>query len=249
MRRETLVSDSTQVGMPSGGHSLGEDSVLRNFLTAWAKELILPRARIPVIRPEPRPMPDAYRWAITGALTGAVALLCAGHWFWLQSQEKSLTAALVRAEAPAKLSQTLRSETGDLEKQLVVVNEEIASMRSLLDDWKDGVTREHRRHAALLGALLTNTPPGLMIHTITEKPGDLRLLGVSLTSASLGFGTGVAAGLEPFFWTIDPPRRRAMALTDEGGPWQLEWLLRPYGKSAGTTNLPIGVTAAAALGR
>lgn len=246
MHRETLVSDPAWLtAAGAGSQSLDEDQVLRTFLSAWAKELALPRARIPIVRPAPRPMPASARWSIAGGLLLATGTLCLVHWFWLDRQIKSLEARVKDAQRPAQQLQALRTETAELEKQYAIVNEEITSMKSLLDDWKNGVTREHRRHAALLGSLLNHTPANLMIESITEKPGDLRISGVSMTSDSPGFGTGLSSGMEPYFWTIDPPRRRALGLADDGGPWHLEWVLRPYGRSATLTNrIPTGLPAA-----
>jgi len=41
-----------------------------------------------------------------------------------------------------------------------------------------------------------------------------------------GFATNVASAVEPFGWRIEPPRRRALNLAADGGPWQLDWSLR-----------------------
>ena len=246
MHRETLVSDPAWLASAGGNpdQSLDDEKVVKTFLTGWAKELLLPRARIPIVRPPPRPIPSGYLWAIGGTIAGAAALVCTAHWFWLQAQERNLKAMIIKAEEPALKIAGLRTQTTALEKQIEIVNEEINSLKSLLEDWKDGVTLEHRRHAALLATLLTNTPPGLMLETIEEKPGDLHLTGISVTPESVGFGTSIAAGLEPFHWTIDPPHRKALWLENDGGPWQLDWSIRPYGR-AGTlsSNLPPGVNA------
>lgn len=245
MHRETLVSDPAWLASAGGSadQSLDEEKVARTFLTGWAKELQLPRARVPIIRPAPRPMPVSYLWTMGGVIAGAATLVCTAHWFWLQAQERNLVAGIKKAEEPTLKIQGLRTQTGVLDKQMEIVNEEIASLKSLLEDWKDGVTLEHRRHAALLATLLTNTPPGLMLESIQEKPGELRLTGISVTPESVGFGTAVAAGLEPFRWTIDPPHRKALWLENDGGPWQLDWSIRPYGRSGLSSNLPPGVNA------
>ena len=237
MHRETLVSDPAWLGAAGGGHSLDEELVLRSFLTAWAKELLLPQPRIPIIRPPARPIAASTRWAIAGGLLAASTAVCLSHWFWLDRQVRQLEREVREAQRPAQQLQALRGETSDLEKQLGIATEEIASLRSLLDDWKDGVTREHRRHAALLGGLMSHTPAGLMIDGIEERPNNLRVSGLSMTAESPGFGIGLSGIMENFFWTIDPPRRRALGLAEDGGPWRLEWLLRPYGRSAGATNL------------
>ncbi len=245
MHRETLVSDPSWLSAAGGGQSLDEEQVLRTFLTAWAKELSLTRSRVPVVRPAARPMPAASRWAIGGGLAAAALLVCGGHWLLSDRHIKSLELEIKEAQKPAQLMQSLMTVTADLDKQLTIVNEEITSMKSLLDDWKNGVTREHRRHATLLDSLLNNTPASLMIESITEKPGDLRVTGISMTAESPGFGNGIAASMEQYQWTLDPPHRRAMNLAEDGGPWQLQWVLRPYVKPGlSATNLPSGATAA-----
>ena len=49
MHRESLVSDAAWLASAgAGSQSLDEEQVLRTFLTAWAKELSLPRPRIPI---------------------------------------------------------------------------------------------------------------------------------------------------------------------------------------------------------
>lgn len=232
MHRETLVADPTWLSAAGGGQSLDEEQVLRTFLTAWAKELSLPRSRIPIVRPAARPMPASSRWAIGGGMAAVAALVCGAHWLLTDNRIKTMEQELKEAQKPAQTMQSLVTVTADLDKQLIIVNEELASIKSLLDDWKDGVTREHRRHATLLDSLLNNTPAGLMIESISEKPGLLRLTGISMTPESPGFGNGIAASMDPFDWTLDPPYRRALNLAENGGPWQLQWVLRPYRNAA-----------------
>ena len=70
MHRETLFSDPAGA-LVDGGQSLEEEAVLRTFLTAWAKELLLPTPRVPIVRPTARPMAESTRWIITGGLAAA----------------------------------------------------------------------------------------------------------------------------------------------------------------------------------
>jgi len=229
--RETLVADPAWLRIAgSEGPSLSEESVLRTFLAGWALELSQPQARVPIIRPAPRPMAASTRGSISGGLLLATCLLCLMHWFWLARQIRSLEQQGHEAQQPSRQWQALRTETGELEKQLSLRETEIVRTRELLEDWTHGVAREHRRHATLLGSLMLHAPASLMITSVTEQANHLRITGVSMTSESPGFGTGLATAMEPFFWHLEPPRRLALGWMNNGGPWQLEWSLRPQAR-------------------
>ena len=57
----------------------------------------------------------------------------------------------------------------------------------------------------------------------------------------------VAAAVEPFGWRIEPPRRRALNIAPDGGPWQLDWSLKTVIQNPGivvgaATNVPATVS-------
>lgn len=237
--RETLVADPVWLrAARSDGQSLDEEPVLRSFLAAWALELSQPQARVPIIRPAPRPMAESTRCSLAGGLLLATSLLCLMHWFWLARQIRSLEERGREAQQPSRQWQALRTETGELEKQLSQMDTEVVRTRELLEDWTHGVAREQRRHARLLSSLMLHAPASLMITSVTEQAGHLRITGVSMTSESPGFGTGLASTMEPFFWNLEPPRRLALGWMDNGGPWQLEWTLRPQARRADESKRP-----------
>lgn len=242
--RETLAADPAWLASLGGGQSLEDEPVLRTYLGAWARELLLNRVRVPLLRPAPRPMAASTRWAIGGGLTAAALVACTGHWLFTQAKIRGLEAELKAAQRPAAQLQALVAEATELGRQLTSVTDQSRNLKGLLEDWKDGVTREHRRHAVLLEGLVHHTPANLMIESISEKPGELRISGISMTPESPGFANGLAASMEPFQWTIDPPRRRALNLAPDGGPWALQWLLRPNGRPDTNAPAPAGATAA-----
>jgi hypothetical protein len=87
----------------------------------------------------------------------------------------------------------------------------------------------------LLLTLAQSTPPDLAIITIEEYSGEVHLTGLSMTPDVPGFATNVASAVEPFGWRIEPPRRRALNLTPDGGPWQLDWSLRTMIQNPGAS--------------
>lgn len=160
-------------------------------------------------------MADSTRGSISGGLLLVTILLCLMHWFWLARQIRSLEQQGREAQQPSRQWQALRTETGELEKQLSLMEAEFVRTRELLKDWTHGVAREHRRHATLLGSLMLHAPASLMITSVSEHANHLRIAGVSMTSDSPGFGTGLATTMKPSFWNLDPPRRMALGVDGE----------------------------------
>lgn len=132
----------------------------------------------------------------------------------------------MEAEAPTKKLAEHTAFANSLQLQLEQVRREAQELRELREFWKDTLDKEHRRHATLLLTLAQATPPDLAIITIDEFSGELHLTGLSMTPDVPGFATNVASAVEPFGWRIEPPRRRALNLAADGGPWQLDWSLR-----------------------
>lgn len=249
--RAVMVADSSLIQYADGPTvSLDEEMILKTWLQEWAMELTGERTRMPVVRPAPKPMPDAQRVALAASLALAAGAVCVGHFFFMQHKEKVLRRELVDAERPAKELAEHSARANGLQTQLEQVRREAQELRELREFWKDTLDKEHRRHATLLLTLAQATPPDLAIVTIDEYAGELHLTGLSMTPDVPGFATNVAAAVEPFGWRIEPPRRRALNLSSDGGPWQLDWSLRTIIQNPGVvmappTNAPATVSAEA----
>lgn len=226
--RAVMVADSSMIQYANGPTvSLDEDPVLRGWLWQWAAELTSDRVRIPLVRPAPKPMPDAQRWTLAAGLALGAAGICATHHFVLRHQERSLERELVRVQQPAKVMAAERARADRLHTEFERLTREMVEIHDLRQFWKDTLDKEHRRHATLLAALAAATPSEVAITAIDEGSGEVHLAGLSLTSEVAGFATNVATAMEPFGWRIEPPRRRALNLAADGGPWVLDWSLRP----------------------
>ncbi len=225
--RVVMVADSSLIQFADGPTtSLDEELFLKTWLLEWATELMAERTRMPLVRPTPKPMPDAQRVALAASLALAAGAVCVGHYFFMQHREKVLRRELFEAERPAKEMAEHSKRANALQSELEHSRGEARELRDLREFWKDTLDREHRRHATLLLTLAQATPPELAIVTIDEYAGELHLTGLSMTPDVPGFATNVAAAVEPFGWRIEPPRRRALNLAADGGPWQLDWSLR-----------------------
>lgn len=242
--RAVMVADSSLIQYAEGPSlSLDEESVLRQWLTEWAVELAGDRVRVPLVRPAPRPMPDSQRLALAVALALTAGGICVGHYFFLQARDRMLRGELEKAEAPTKLLAAFKAQANTLQTELESVRRESRELRDLREFWKDTLDKEHRRHATLLATLARATPADLAIVTINEHAGELHVTGLSMTPDVPGFATNVAAAVEPFGWRIEPPRRRALNLAPDGGPWKLDWSLRTTARFPGVdpaskTNAP-----------
>jgi hypothetical protein len=225
--RAVMVADSSLIQYADGPTvSLDEEMVLKSWLQEWATDLTGERSRMPLVRPAPKPMPDAQRVALAASLALAAGAICVGHFFFMQHRDRVLRRELMEAEAPSKRLAEHTAAANSLQGQLEQVRREAQELRELREFWKDTLDKEHRRHATLLLTLAQATPPDLAIITIDEYSGELHLTGLSMTPDVPGFATNVASAVEPFGWRIEPPRRRALNLAADGGPWQLDWSLR-----------------------
>ena len=233
IRRQRWVSGARFAG-GGGNPALDDETILRAFLTGWADELSNAIKRVPIVRPTKPPIGAATRWAVGGALAAIVVIICGSHRFFITERIKELELAIRDSQKPAEQLQQLRGENAELEKQRLVITDETSRLKLLHDDLSQGVSREHRRHLALLKGLLNTSPETLLIESIKEKQGELQLGGISMTPESPGFGEGMAEIMEPFFWRLEPPQRKAMCLAENGAPWQLDWVLHLVGD--GVTN-------------
>lgn len=250
--RVVMVADRSLIQFADGPvASLDEEFFFKTWLLEWATELAAERTRVPLIRPTPKPMPDSQRIALAVSLALVAGAICVGHFCFMQHQERVLRNELVEAEKPSKEMAEQVARANALQTQLDRSRTEARELRDLREYWKDTLEREHRRHATLLHALSKATPPELAIITIDEFSGELHLTGLSLTPDVPGFATNVAAAVEPFGWRIEPPRRRALNLAADGGPWQLDWALKTMIQNPGvnpdgrTNGVPTGPSDAA----
>ena len=245
--RAVMIADSTLIQFANGPTvSLDEEQILKSWLRQWAAELGAERVRVPMVKPAPRPMPDNQRWAVAGLLTLGSLAICLGHYYFIQHQERTLQRQLAEVKIPAQVMAQEHANADRLHTELERVTREMRDIRELRQFWKDTLDKEHRRHATLLSALASSTPSEVAIMTIDEGAGEVRLSGLSLTPEVAGFATNMAAALEPFGWRIEPPRRRAMNLAADGGPWALDWSLRSVAPTqVGPTNSAAGAGSAA----
>lgn len=249
--RAVMVADSSLIQYADGPTvSLDEEMVLKSWLQEWATELTADRTRMPVVKPAPKPMPDAQRVALAASLALGAGAICVAHFFFMGHRLNVLRTELVEAEKPAKELAEFSNRANALQTQLEQVRAEAQELRELREFWKDTLDKEHRRHATLLLTLAQATPVDLAIVTIDEYAGELHLTGLSMTPDVPGFATNVAAAVEPFGWRIEPPRRRALNIAADGGPWQLDWSLKTVIMNPGVvlgppTNAPATVSSEA----
>lgn len=232
--RTVLAGEFGQLQHATGlSSSLDEELVLKAWMREWVVELSGDRPRAPVVRPVRKPVSEVRLRKLGGILAAGALGLCAAHFVLLQGRERLLRRELVEAEAAAAELAGFKATADGLQGKLDRVRRESVQLGELREYWKDTLDREHRRHAALLGALARVTPDGLVLIHIDEIPGEVRLTGLSSGSEVPGFASHMSAAMDPFGWRVDPPRRRALEWDEDGGPWQLEWTLKVLAPTPG----------------
>ncbi len=226
--RQCLAPDPKLLELGSGAKmSLSEDANLKAWLTAWAYELLSGAARVPVIVPIRPPMADRRRWAIAAAVAIGVAAICGLHSVVLKRREARLNAELAAMQLPINHLTSLKSRTDQLQAEAVKKQSEERDLKELQGLWDDTLHKEHRRHASLMAALSGSTAPEMVITSISEQPGLMRLNALSLSPDLSSFATNLSAHLNPLGWHLEPPLRRALGLQDDGGPWVLNYRVKP----------------------
>jgi len=237
--RQCLAPDPQLLELGSGGRwSLSEDATLRVWLTAWAHELLSGVARVPVIVPIRPPMPDRRRWAIAAAVAVGVAAICGLHSMVLKRREARLNAELAAMQLPINHLASLKSRSDQLQVEVAKRQSEERDLKELKGLWEDTLHKEHHRHASLMAALSGSTAPEMVITSISEQPGLMRLNALSLSPDLTSFATNLSAHLNPLGWHLEPPLRRALGLRDDGGPWVLHYRVKPASTVPPSISIP-----------
>ena len=225
--REFIVAPHVAVsGAADATHDLSDERVLTEWLTAWAKELGTEPPHVPLLRPIARPLSIKQLAALAFAFAVVIILLCSSHWLWLQRRERAFQRELVRAQAPSKRLEDLKARAANAEQKLTVARRELEAVLQLCGDWEAVTGQERRRHLVLLRAVAEMASDDFVLQSITESAGEIHVLAIATRPELPNFSSHLAEALKPIDWSVEAPRRKALNLSADGGPWQLEWALR-----------------------
>ena len=116
---EMLVSADVRLPAAPGDSSvvrLSDDADLRRWLARWAAVLGKKNVAVPHVKPPLRPLSEMKRRIVGALATGALAGLCAAHYFlWLQPTYNATAAELKTVQEPAVRLADVQKQTKDLE--------------------------------------------------------------------------------------------------------------------------------------
>jgi len=224
-------------GLPFGESAritqdLNEETCLRDWLTAWASEVMRKAPGCPLLRPPSRPMTGERRFALAAIWAAVAVLFCAGHWFWMKHYEKMLQQELRMAQEPARRIDAIKARAKASEAELANARQQLIATRQLQRDWETVNRLERHRHAVLLHVLADIASDDFVLQSVTESVEEMRITVLALRPELPDFTARLGAAMDPLGWHVGPPNRQALNLMADGGPWQLKWTLR----ASDTTN-------------
>lgn len=177
---------------------------------------------VPLVR-VPAPPVDRQQQIAIGAGGLVVALLLAfGHAAWKQHHLTSLESQLEEARRPA-------DELADLDRQ-------IREARSRLAQGADAASgpvflepsHQKRRMGHVLDGIINSHQSGMAVTAIKPDQGSLRVEAMTLNaSAAQAMASELQQRLGAHGWQARLVRRTALLSRDDGGPWEVEFALRP----------------------
>ncbi|MEO1525753.1 MAG: cell division protein ZapB [Planctomycetota bacterium] len=217
-------------GSETGAYDLALESDLRVFLECWSTSLRKPSG-IPVIVPirqqaSPRTKRTMALAATAAALVG-VALHSQLTTRTNAARVESLRSQIQELQDPIDAFSQRQQELAELREDVVEAEARQQRLQTQMVRYRGQLAIHRSRMASLLRAIEEQQRPyDLSIDRIEGDGSQLRLVGYSrYPNEVIQFAYDLAQRLAPLNLSIQVPRREALLLTKDGGPYMFEYLV------------------------
>ncbi|MEM0926325.1 MAG: hypothetical protein AAGJ83_09845 [Planctomycetota bacterium] len=223
------IAAATSLASDQDIASLSDSGDLQAFLSGWSKTLKRNRS-VPVIRPVRQgASPETRRQVALGAAAAAI-VITAVHYNYGRvrdaAQVKDLQQQIEERQVPINQFATKEKELRDLEQSLVDTTEKLGNLEIQAARYRGQLGIHRSRMAQVLRTLGEERPAELILSGVESDDGAMRIVGRSLRpELIIRFAQAIAPRLESLNLSISVPRREALLLTAEGGPYEFEYLI------------------------
>ena len=226
-----LLTQQSVNGIQEGGHvvDMSNESDLLSFLSAWSRELRKPKT-LPVVVPvRTRASAQTKRTLGLAATAAAVIGIAAHHRLTTTHDElrvKSLQTEITELQQPIDQFTAQQKQLSELEKALADTQDKAERLQTQVVRYQGQLGIHRSRMARLLRTLGDSRPRDLMLSRVQSDGDQIRVVGRSVRpEAIIEFATAMAKQLESMNLTIRVPRREALLVTADGGPYEFEYVI------------------------
>ncbi|MEM9645003.1 MAG: hypothetical protein AAF989_08410, partial [Planctomycetota bacterium] len=231
-------SDSAEAANTTN-HSLASENIvdladevcLRAFLSSWSKALKKPKGAPVIVPVRSRASAKTRRTLAFAATAAAIVGIAFHHHFTKTNQENrvaELNAEVEELQGPIDSFSALQSQIAETETQIEATSEKRQDLEVEVVKYRGQLGIHRSRMAALLKTLGDNQirPDDLMIRGVQNERNSIRVVGRSVSPESITkFASQLASRLKPLNLSIEVPRREALMMTTEGGPYEFEYVI------------------------
>ncbi len=223
------VKSSVEANGEQHNLSISDEDDLRIFMQAWGRQLRHAK-HIPVIVPIRQKASAQTKRLVGLAATAAVVIGVAAHHQYNstlnESRIEELETKITELQAPVQAHASDKKRLNKIETDLNSASESLASLEKEVLIYQGEVGISRSRMAALLRTLSEQRPQDLFLSEVTANGNEIRIVGRSMDSESIvEFARSMAVKLQSLNLSIRVPRREALLVTADGGPYEFEYVV------------------------
>ena len=198
-------------------------------MQAWGRQLRHAK-RIPVIVPIRQKASAQTKRLVGLAATAAAMIGVAAHHQYTsnvnESRIEELETKISALQAPVQAHASDKKRLNKIETDLNSAKESLANLEKEVLIYQGEVGISRSRMAALLRTLSEQRPQNLFLSGVTADSNEIRIVGRSMDSESIiEFARAMAVKLQSLNLSIRVPRREALLVTADGGPYEFEYIV------------------------
>jgi Tfp pilus assembly protein PilN len=199
------------------------------FLAAWSKTLRKPK-NVPVLLPVRRPASAQTKRTLSLAATAAAVVGISAHYhlsaYWNENRAAELEAQISELQRPIDQFQDQRNRLSEVEDELAATRDKVAELETQIIRYRGQLGIHRTRMATLLRTLAESRPRDLVLSQVQSDGNEIRVIGRSVRPDTIiQFATEMAERLEPMNLSLRVPRREALLVTPDGGPYEFEYVI------------------------